>query len=148
AQGRRFVEQLGEDRPLDEDELATLAAAAGVDFDDILGLHLAWGENTVPILQALCAAPKRFAVRQLGGPVGGSEKALRYGRDPLRKATPEPDDADRRVSFVGGAPHRLVIVWSGDALRKHDTLPAYIRPVGDDGLLAEYNDIQARGVRG
>src|SRR5690554_3170873 len=91
AQGRRFVEQLGEDRPLDEDELATLAAAAGVDFDDILGLHLAWGENTVPILQAMCAAPKRFAVRQLAGSLVDYQKAMRYWWVNLRKTTPEID---------------------------------------------------------
>src|SRR5690606_25224013 len=135
-------------RPLDEDELATLAAAAGVDFDDILGLHLAWGENTVPILQAMCAAPKRFAVRQLAGSLVDYQKAMRYWWVNLRKTTPEIDYDERRVYFVSSNTHSLVNMWSGYALRKHDTLLDYIRSVSDDGQLAEYNDIQAKGVPG
>ena len=127
---------------------AIRAAAAGVDFDDILGLHLAWGENTVPILQAMCAAPKRFAVRQLAGSLVDYQKAMRYWWVNLRKSTPEIDYDERRVYFVSSNTHSLVNMWSGYALRKHDTLLDYIRSVSDDGLLAEYNDIQAKGVPG
>lgn len=146
AQGRRFVELLEEGRPLDEDELATLAAACGVEFDDIIGLHAAWGENTVPILRGMAAAPKRFAVRQLAGSLVDYQKAMRYWWVNLRKTTPEIDYDDRRVYFVSSNTHSIVNMWSGYALRKHDMLLDYIRSLSDNGLLAEYNDIQAKAV--
>jgi len=145
-QGRRFVAQLDENRALDEDELATLAAAAGVALDDVLRLYTARGAQTVPMLQAMAAAPKRFAVRLLAGSLTDYRKAMRYWWVNVRDTTPDIDYDERRVYFVSSNTHALVNLWSGYALRRSDLLLDYIRSAGHEDLLREYQDIQAKQV--
>ncbi len=146
AQGRRFVAQLDENRVLEEDELATLAAAAGIELDDVLRLYAAWGTQTVPMLRAMAAAPKRFAVRLLAGSVTDYRKAMRYWWVNVRDTTPDIDYDERRVYFVSSNTHALVNLWSGYALRRSDLLLDYIRSAGHEDLLREYQDIQAKEV--
>ncbi len=145
-QGLRFVEHLPTDRPLNEDERATLAAAAEASLDDIDRLCAAWSSSLVPTLQAIAAHPKRFSVRLLAGSLTDYRKATRHWWLHLQDRTPGIDYETRRVYFVSSNTHSLVNLWSGYALRQRDVLTAYMREVGHRDLLAEYEDIEASAV--
>lgn len=146
AQGKRFVQQLDENRILDEDELATLAAAAGIELDDVLRLYAAWNDETVPMLRAMAAAPKKFGLRLLAGSVTDYRKAMRYWWMNVKETTADIDYDERRVYFVSSNTHALVNLWSGYALRHSDLLLDYVRSAGHEDLLREYQDIEANEV--
>ncbi len=146
SQVRVFLDQLDPLLPLTEDEQATLAGALGCSLDDVIRLCLAWGESTVPTLQAVAANPKNFAVRLLAGSLTDYRKATWYWWQHIREKTPAIDYEARPVYFVSSNMHSLVNLWSGYALRRREELEAYIVEAGHDDLLAEYQDIEAQAV--
>ncbi len=146
TQGVRFLDQLEAARALTEDELATLAAATGVELDDMERLYAAWGDSTVPLLHAIAREAKRFNVQLLAGSLTDYRKAMRYWWLNIRSHTPEIDYDTRRVYFVSSNTHSLVNLWSGYALRQQERLLEYIQSAGHDDLLAEYRDIEASAV--
>lgn len=146
AQGRRFIKQLEVNRVLTEDELATLAAAAGVDMDDILRLYAAWDSDTVRILTAIAEAPKKFAVRLLAGSLTDYRKAMRYWWLNVHDSTPNINYEDRRVYFISSNTHAVVNLWSGYGLQKQQEVLDYIGSAGHTDLLAEYESIEAAAV--
>jgi hypothetical protein len=146
SQVRTFLDQLGDHHALTEDEQATLAAALGIRLDDFERLHAAWGEATVLTLRAISEEPKRFALRLLAGSLTDYRKATRHWWLHVRANTPGIDYENRRVYFVSSNTHSLVNLWSGYALRRRDTLLAYIEEAGHDELLDEYRYIETDSV--
>lgn len=146
SQGARFLRDLESDDVLSEDELAVLAAAGGMSLEDTERLYSAWGEQTIPTLRAMAAAPKRFSVQLLAGSLTDYRQAMRYWWQNVEEETPDLDYGGRRVYFVSSNTHSLVNLWSGYGLRQRDAILAYIRSAGHADLLAEYEDIKAQAV--
>ncbi|HEC23726.1 MAG TPA: hypothetical protein ENI95_12510 [Chloroflexi bacterium] len=146
SQSRLFVNQLEDGHMLTEEEHEILSAALGLPLDEVERLCTAWGDETVLTLKAMTDRPKRFSLRLLAGSQTDYRKATRHWWLHIEDNTPEIDYDNRPVYFVSSNTHSLVNLWSGYALRKRETLRAFIEEAGHAELLAEYRDIEARAV--
>jgi hypothetical protein len=141
-QGRRLLEQLVADSVLSEDDLAALAAALGVSLDAMERLAIAWGAETIPLLRAIAAHRKSFALRLLAGSLADYRKAMHFWWHHILDQTPHLSFEKRRVYFVSSNTHSLANLWSGYAVRHQAALLEYLEEAGHEDLLAEYRDIE------
>jgi hypothetical protein len=146
TQGKLLLSQLSADGQIKEDELATLAGALGISLDDMERLAIAWGSETVEILQEIASHRKSFAFRLLAGSLADYRKAVHFWWQHIADETPHLSYEQRRVYFISSNTHSIANLWSGYALRHQDELLEHMKQAGHEDLLAEYHDIEAEAV--
>jgi hypothetical protein len=125
---------------------ARLATALGMEPDDVARLRTIWGAGMPERLQRITRAPRRLAVRMLGGSLIDYERAtLRWWID-IEESLPTLRLRERPIYFVSSNTHSLINLLSGFALRHTDELLAFLNTAEHAGLLAEHEKIQAARV--
>jgi hypothetical protein len=113
-------------------------------MEDIERLYAIWGEELGRNLEAVAAAPRNLRVQLLSGSLSEYRRATHAWWNLIARAAPEINE--RPIFFVSSNPHSLVNLLSGGALRHADELVDFIHGPGNQGLLNEWNDIQAGRV--
>lgn len=123
---------------------STLAAALGLEADDLTRLQSIWKQEFESNLRSIQTRKCDLRVRLLGGSVSDYRRAIHGWWK--RIAEVGPDLSQRPVYFVSSNPHSLVNIATGFALRHEQELVAYLEQVQDPGLRQEWADIQAESV--
>jgi hypothetical protein len=128
----------------DPDGLTALAIGLGLDPDDLRRLQLVWGHDFWDQMSAMSSQERNFRLHLLAGSLTDYRKATQLWWDHVMQEVPEL--AASPVYFVSSNPHSLVNLLSGFALRHQEELVNALRRPHNAGLLAEWNEIEARNV--
>lgn len=130
---------------LEDAALTLIARTLSVPDEDVHYLRRVWGDEFVPLLKAMCAAPKRLAVKLLAGSLVDYRRATQSWWTHIAESCDVALDT-RPVYFISSNTHSIVNMLSGFALRHEAELIDYIHRTEHGDLLAEWNDIEARHV--
>lgn len=133
----------GDPEQLDPEQLA---AAVGLEPDDIARLRTIWGAALAERLTRVARHKRRFAVRMLGGSLIDYERATLRWWIHIEESLPTLGLRERPIYFVSSNTHSLINLLSGFALRNTAELLAFLSEAEHAGLLAEYEKIQAEQV--
>lgn len=125
--------------------LARLAAVLGVLEEDLERLQAIWGKDQFARLKKIHTGPLNLRVRLLNSSFTQYRRATYDWLENIEATSPEV--LSRPVYFVSSNTHSLVNLATGFALRHQDQLLDYLVSTGDESLLTEWRDIQARTVR-
>jgi hypothetical protein len=137
---QRFLEAPSDDL----EGLAALSHAIGVPAGDLERLRGVWGAAFWPLLRAIAGGKKRLRVRLLASTLNDYRRATELWWEQVEASN--PNLLHRPVYFVSSNTHSLANLLTGFALRQREELLAFIQGPGEDDLLAEWEDIQARQV--
>jgi hypothetical protein len=132
-------------RPLDEDLRARLCDTLMLSADDLSRMEAIWKDDFLDLLVDIGQRRKRMAVRLLAGSQVEYRKATQRWWENIVASVPFKL-GEHPVYFISSNTHSVVNMLSGFALRREAELSRFLRESGDDELLAEYADIQARQV--
>lgn len=133
-----------EDPPDDEAGLAALASGAGVEVEDLRRLRSVWDDEFWPLMRAISRRQKRLRVRLLAGSLSDYRRATQLWWE--RVESHSPSLLHRPVYFVSSNTHSLANLLTGFALERENELISFIERSGEQDLIAEWRDIQAREV--
>jgi hypothetical protein len=125
---------------------AELAAFLEMQPDDVARLRMIWGTGMGERLSRIGQAPRRFAVRMLGGSLIDYERATLRWWIHIEESLPALDLRERPIYFVSSNTHSLINLLSGFALRHTDELLTFLNTAEHAGLLAEHEKIKAAQV--
>lgn len=129
--------------PLQDAEVAPLAAALRISHDDLRRLEVVWGECFVETLHKMAARPKDIGLRMLAGSLADYRRGTAYWwgelQDHLREAV---ELEGRPVYFVSSNTHSLANMLTGFARREERHLIEYIQNFNKGDLAAEYQAIR------
>ncbi len=122
---------------------ADLARALSMSADDLSRLQAAWGEQMIPTLKKIAAAPKKFGVRLLASAYINYQRATSSWWANVRQQS-RADVEDRPVYFVSSNVHAIPNLVSGFALEEEAQIFEFVERAGDPGLTAEYDYVRVR----
>ncbi len=129
-------------RPMDDDELATLAGGLGMSGEDAIRLETLWGDQLAERLLMMADKRKRFALHSLDSTLAAYRKAIRCWWMHIEEKLPEIEFLERPVYFVSSNPHSMANLLSTYALRHQGELVEYMQQIGERDLLAEYDRLR------
>lgn len=141
-----IVATLRAEPPLDTTTRAKLCAALQINDRDLTTLENIWGDKLISNLKTIAATRKEFSLRLLAGSLVDYRRATRNWWNRIAR-----DAADRLagrpVYFVSSNMHTFANLISGYAGARSQELIAYIHEIQHEGLLKEYEAIQAESVK-
>lgn len=139
-----LAENQGRVTPLEKWERKLVAQVLKVESADVKRLQVVWGDDFIATLTLMANERKNIALRLISSSLVDYRRATAKWWREMRDGalTFGVDPEERPVYFVSSNTHSLVNLLSGFARREEQNLLNYLEQCNEDGLLAEYREVQ------
>ena len=139
------LSSIGSADKLETEQVEHLAEILAVEVEDIQRLQLIWQDEFVRISRKIAVEPKAIGMQLLASSLADYRRATAFWWKELDEAAQDNgiDLVSRPVYFVSSNTHSLPNLLSGFAWRHEDRLIGYLREIGHEDLLNEYDAILA-----
>lgn len=141
SQIRKWLDELAGKR-LDHDDLAALAGAIGISFEDMSRLDTLWGKELAGHLRTISQQQKRFALHLLDSSLAAYRKAIRRWWAKIEENVPDIDLLERSVYFISSNTHSITNLLSGFARQNSRRLLDRLNRSTYKELIAEYERLK------
>lgn len=132
--------------PLTASEFLKLSELLRVPVEELQRLERAWQSHFVELLLKMMDRPKMMGLRLISGSLADYRRATAvWWRDIRNHVVHDVDIEQQPVYFVSSNTHVIPNLLTGFALRHEQALIEYVRSVGHEDLLNEYEAIQLSG---